>query len=131
MARVLDTINYPSILKEFEASFLALFHHQQIELNHTPKVHLITDHIAEYFQKTGRTFRWTSGEYVETLHQALRMSEERHRLQTKAKHYGTKRHRLNLSKSMYIYNFKSFGFIVKKEWNSKATTGEHMYANFD
>ena len=130
MARVLDTINYPSILKEFEASFLALYHNQQIELNHTPKVHLITDHIAEYFQKTGRTLRWTSGEYVETLHQALRMSEERHRLQTKAKNYGTKLHRLNITRSTNLYNFKSFGFLVKRDWNRAAAGGtEHMYAN--
>ena len=126
MTRVLDTINYPSILKEFEASFLALFHHKEIELNHTPKVHLITDHNAEYFQKTGRTFRWTSGEYMETLHQALRMSEERHRLQTKAKNNGTKLHRLNISRSTN----QSFGFLVKKAWKSTAGGGmEHMYVN--
>ena len=60
------------------------------------------------------------------------MSEERHRLQTKAKNYGTKLHRLNISRSTNLYNFKSFAFLVKKAWKSAAGGGMehiHMYAN--
>ena len=126
MARLLDKENYPRILKEFEESFLALYHHPIIAINETPKIHLIRSHLSEYFQLTGKTLRNTSGEYCETLHQALRKSEERHNLRTNEKNYGNNLHCLNISRSTLIYNFKSAGCLVDDK-----IMPESFESNFD
>ena len=39
-------------------------------------------HLGEWFEGTGRTLRWTSGDYVETLHQQL-LSEKKQGLRTR------------------------------------------------
>ena len=42
------------------------------------KVHVLVHHLSEYFALTGKTMRYTNGEFVETLHSTLRKFEEVH-----------------------------------------------------
>ena len=52
--------------------------YENIELNITLKVHVISHHFTQYFELTNSTMKDTNGEFVETLHSSLRIHEEKH-----------------------------------------------------
>ena len=71
-------------------------------------------HVPDWFEGTGRTLRWTSGEYVETLHQQLLKSEKKHGLRTR-KYLGTAAHLKRLGRSSRIFAIKNLGFIPMRK----------------
>ena len=74
-------------------------------LSETLKVHVITSHFGQYFQKMGTNFCHTNGEYLESAHSSLRISEERHGLKMVRK-IGTPRHGAMSERSLIFYNSK-------------------------
>ena len=49
----------------------------------TLKIHIVYHHLEDYFDWTGKTFKYLNGEAVETYHSTLRISEEVHDFQVK------------------------------------------------
>ena len=74
-------------------------------LSETLKVHVITSHFGQYFQKMGTNFCHTNGENLESAHSSLRISEERHGLKMVRK-IGTPRHGAMSERSLIFYNSK-------------------------
>ena len=74
----------------------------------TLKVHVAIHHYAFYFSNTGQTFCTTNGEYTETCHSTLRISEETHGLKVVRK-IGTPINQYRSLKSLTMYNSKRAG----------------------
>ena len=68
--------DFNSVIDNYTASFFNLY--EKYQLSMTLKVHVIVHHYKYYFEKTGVTLRDTNGEFTETCHSSLRISEERH-----------------------------------------------------
>ena len=64
---------------------------------------------------TGRTFRHTSGEYVETTHSKLRKMEEKSNMQVKKAALGSATHLDRLLCSTCLWNFKILGKVKEKK----------------
>ena len=47
-------------------------------LSTTLKMHIISDHLADYFDLTGKTLLNVSDEHIEAIHSAYRKFNERH-----------------------------------------------------
>ena len=76
---------------------------------------MLKDHLADWFSGTGLTCRWTSGEYVETLHQQILKSEKKHGLRTRT-YLGTKAHLRRLGRSSSVFAIKNLGFLPVMKW---------------
>ena len=72
--------------------------------------------MPSYFRWYGRTFRYTSGEIVETVHSKLKKMEQKHQLHVKTS-LGTIYHKQRLRKSICLWNFKVLGQIPEMEAN--------------
>ena len=66
--------NYVSIIDEFENKFNYLYDTKK--LNMTLKTHVIIHHYKDYFELSGKTFKYTNAEFTESLHSSLRKHEE-------------------------------------------------------
>ena len=66
----------------------------------------VLDHFEEYFELCGVTFRYTSGEVIESMHHNLRMMMENHNLRI-TDHLGSKIHEDRLLKTICLWNFKN------------------------
>ena len=104
---------------EFRRTFLVL--NSLISLPWTLKCHVILgiyiinilflinwfilDHFEEYFKLTGVTFRYTTGEFIESMHHRLRMMMEKHNLHITSKSLGTKLLETKLLKTICLWNF--------------------------
>ena len=75
----------------------------------TLKVHVILHHYSYYFTNTGKTFKDTNGEFVESLHNSLRLHEESHRMKVVRK-LGTPGHMKISQASLASFNVKKAGF---------------------
>ena len=98
------TSDYHLHFEEFRRTFLVL--RKLIGLQWTLKVHCILDHFEEYFELCGVTFRYTSGEVIESMHHNLRMMMENHNLRI-TDHLGSKIHEDWLLKTICLWNFKN------------------------
>ena len=121
------------IFDEFRRTFLVL--KNLLSLSATLKVHIISgewssiklhinntfflfvDHTQEYFRMTGRTFRHTSGEYVETTHSKLRKMEEKSNLQVRKEAHGSSTHLDRLLRSTCLWNYRVLGKEKGKKTN--------------
>ena len=63
---------------KYSQKFYSMF--MEYGLNMTLKIHVITHHYKYYFDKTGKTLKYTNSEFTESAHSSLRMSEEIHGL---------------------------------------------------
>ena len=70
--------NYSEIIQDFSQKFYSMF--MEYGLSMTLKIHVIIHHYKYYFDKTGKTFKYTNGEFTESAHSSLRMSEKIHGL---------------------------------------------------
>ena len=66
---------WKSALFNFEQNFFYLY--EVYHINMTLKVHVILAHYKFYFEKTGKNFKDTNGEFGETLHSTLKNFEAR------------------------------------------------------
>ena len=69
----------------------------------------IKEHYSYYFTNTGKTFKDTNGEFVESLHNSLRLHEESHRMKVVRK-LGTPGHMKISQASLAPFNVKKAGF---------------------
>ena len=99
--------DFPSIIQNVQENFDYLF--QNFSLNMTLKVHVILHHYSYYFTNTGKTFKDTNGEFVESLHNSLRLHEESHRMKVVRK-LGTPGHMKISQASLASFNVKKAGF---------------------
>ena len=106
VAKNLDP-NYSEIIQDFSQKFYSMF--MEYGLSMTLKIHVIIHHYKYYFDKTGKTFKYTNGEFTESAHSSLRMSEEIHGLKIKRK-LGTPKHQERSWQSMTLFNSKRAGF---------------------
>ncbi len=60
--------NHRAIIGEFKDSFQSLTDEPQVKLTWSNKVHIIVDHISDYFDLTGETLFETSDQNVESMH---------------------------------------------------------------
>ena len=98
--------NHVEVIEEFRQRFSFL--HEHYGLTCTLKIHVILSHFSYYFEKTGKTLKHTSDEYLETCHSTLRKSEETHGRSVKRK-LGTPIHKQYGLDSLNIYNSKRAG----------------------
>ena len=101
--------DYKVHISNFQNNFIILYTH--FNLSMTLKVHVIFSHYEDYFQLTGKTFKFTSGEYVETAHRKLRISEEAHALKIKRK-IASDMHLKKALQSHILWNSKHSGALL-------------------
>ena len=74
----------------------------KFDLSESLKIHIIIDHMLDYFELTGKTFLTVSDEITEAAHSALRTFDERHGYKTVQK--GTEGHARKQHKSTIHFN---------------------------
>ena len=72
------------------------------------KVHIIIHHYRDYFEWTGKNFRYTNGEFVEASHYSIKNEDKTHNFKV-TRGIGTPIHREKLLKSMIWHNSKRTG----------------------
>ena len=117
----LDT-DFALILKDYEANFDYLYTH--FGLNMTLKCHVILHHYEFYFLSTGKTFRDTNGEFVETVHSSLRIHEESHGYKV-VKQIGTPEHLKKSQQSITSFNSLRAGFCSPKDFTLRRKSSPH------
>ena len=83
---------------------------EHINLSMTLNIHVILSHYQYYFEKSGKTFRHTNGEFPEGVHSTLRRHEETHNFKV-VKKIGTPNHVRKTKDSLVMYNSKKVGGI--------------------
>ena len=61
--------NYVKIIDEFTAAWNSLS--LKYSISTTPKIHIIIDHLIDYFDSSEMTLRKTSDELIENMHQFM------------------------------------------------------------
>ena len=89
------------ILYDFSVNFNYL--HDNFGLNMTMKVHIILHHYQDYFDWTGKTMRFTNGEFVESTHYSIKNEEKTHNFKVK-RLMGTPKHLGKSMKSLVWHN---------------------------
>ena len=74
--RVLDIDVAKEVLTNFDVNWTKL--RNRFDLNESLQIHLIKDHMYDYFELTGQTLLRVSDEVTEAAHSALRIHDERH-----------------------------------------------------
>ena len=103
--KVLDIDVAKEVLSNFNENWTIL--RNKFDLNESLKIHLIKDHMYDYFELTGQTLLRVSDETTEAAHSALRMHDERHGYKILKK--GTEQHAKNQHKSTVSFNAKNLG----------------------
>ena len=80
---------------------------EKFDLSECLKIHIINDHMFDYFELTGKTLLSVSDEITEAAHSALRTFDERHQYKTVQK--GTEGHARKQHKSTVHFNAKNLG----------------------
>ena len=81
----------------------------------TLKTHIICDHYSDYFDWTGKSFRYTNGEFVEAQHYALKNEDRTHNFKVK-RMIGTPVHKEKMFKSIVWHNSKRAGFTPPSDF---------------
>ena len=80
---------------------------KEFDLSQTLKMHIIMDHLEDYFELSGRTLLRDTDEAVEVTHSKLRIFDERHGYKITKK--GSPMHRLKQHKSSVHFNSLNIG----------------------
>ena len=72
-------------LFNFEQNFFFLY--EVYQLNMTLKIHIILTHYKFYFEKMGKNFKETNGEFGETLHSTIKKFEAKKKLEHQKKNW--------------------------------------------
>ena len=103
--RVLDIDVAKEVLTNFDVNWTNL--RDKFDLNESLKIHLIKDHMYDYFELTGQTLLRVSDEVTEAAHSALRIHDERHGYKILKK--GTDQHFKYQHRSTVSFNAKNLG----------------------
>ena len=117
----LDT-DFALVLNDYETNFDYLYTH--FGLNMTLKCHVILHHYEFYFLSTGKTFRDTNGEFVETVHSSLRIHEESHGYKV-VKQIGSPGHLKKSQQSITSFNSLRAGFCSPKDFTLRRKSSPH------
>ena len=101
----LDIDDAKSVLTKFSEHWKIL--RENFDLSECLKIHIINDHMLDYFELTGKTLLTVSDEITEAAHSALRTFDERHGYKTVQK--GTEGHARKQHKSTIHFNAKNLG----------------------
>ena len=80
-SKTLDLKEAKQVVKNFETKFYNLY--MEYNLSMTLKCHIIIPHYLYFFEKGGKTMKYTNGEFPESCHSTLRQSEELHGFKVK------------------------------------------------
>ena len=103
--KVLDIDVAKEVLTNFDVNWTNL--RDKFDLNESLKIHLIKDHMYDYFELTGQTLLRVSDEVTEAAHSALRIHDERHGYKILKK--GTDQHFKYQHRSTVSFNAKNLG----------------------
>ena len=101
----LDIDDAKAVLTKFSEHWKIL--REKFDLSECLKIHIINDHMMDYFELTGKTLLSVSDEITEAAHSALRTFDERHQYKTVQK--GTEGHARKQHKSTVHFNAKNVG----------------------
>ena len=103
--KILDIDVAKEVLTNFNKNWTSL--RNKFDLNESLKIHLIKDHMYDYFELTGQTLLRVSDETTEATHSALRIHDERHGFKILKK--GTEQHAKNQHRSTVSFDAKNLG----------------------
>ena len=103
---------YKNVLHDFRKNFDYLYDH--FNLNMTLKIHVIFHHYEDYFDMTGKTMKYTNGEFVESCHHTIRQEEESHNFKVVRK-VGTQAHKQKSLQSHVWHNSLRAGKVPGEE----------------
>ena len=118
MAMAKNLENYRDIIENFKTKYFYLYENHG--LNMSLKFHIIIDHYSYYFEKTGKTLRDTSSEYLESCHSTLRKHEDTHNFKVAMK-IGTPIHKEKSHKSLVTFNSKNAGALTPLRMRRKSS----------
>ena len=101
----MDIDDTKAVLTQFSEHWKILS--EKFDLSECLKIHIINDHMLDYFELTGKTLLTVSDEITEAAHSALRTFDERHGYKTVEK--GTEGHARKKHKSTVQFNTKNLG----------------------
>ena len=76
-SKTLDIDKAKLVLSKFRMNFYYI--QEKFDLSESLKIHIINDHLEDYFELTGETLLTASDEITEATHSKLRKFEERHK----------------------------------------------------
>ena len=76
----LDIDDAKEVLTKFTNDWKVM--RDKFNLSESLKIHIINDHMLDYFELTGKTLLTVSDEITEAAHSALRTFDERHKYKT-------------------------------------------------
>ena len=106
-------------LFNFEQNFYTLY--QLFQLNMTLKIHVIIHHYLWYFEKTGKNFKETNGEFTETVHSSIKKWEQKKNFHVKRR-LGSDHHLLRSFQSISSFNAVRMGSTPNKEMGKRRKT---------
>ena len=121
MCTAVELHNSEEVINDFRISFNFLY--DNYKMNMTLKTHVIFDHYGDYFQWTKKTFRHTSGEFVEATHATFKKEERLHGFKVIRK-IGTPDHREKALKSLIWHNCRRAGHIKAGKFKLRSKKSE-------
>lgn len=103
---------YKNVLHDFRKNFDYLY--DNFNLNMTLKIHVIFHHYEDYFDMTGKTMKYTNGEFVESCHHTIRQEEESHNFKVVRK-VGSQAHKQKSLQSHVWHNSLRAGKVPAEE----------------
>ena len=103
------------VVSDFKVNF------DNFGLNISLKVHVIVHHFEDYFDWISKTMKYTNGEFMESLHSTLRVSEENHNFKVK-RNLGSQIHLQKSLQSISWHNSKRIEYISSKQLKIKEKT---------
>ena len=117
-SKTLDLKEAKQVVKNFETKFYNLY--MEYNLSMTLKCHIIIHHYLYFFEKGGKTMKYTNGEFPESCHSTLRQSEELHGFKVK-RNLGSPMHQQKSWQSLTLYNSKRAGHVTPLRLKKKCT----------
>jgi hypothetical protein len=105
--------DYKYAIENFKTNFDILY--DQHNINMTLKIHVIVDHFQDYFDWTKKTFKFTNGEFMESIHSTVKRAEMQHGLKV-TRHLGSPMHIEKSLKSIVWHNSRRVGFLKSESF---------------
>ena len=83
------------------------------------KTHIIYHHYEDYFSWTGKTLRYTNGEFVEATHYTFKRDDQTHKFKVVRK-IGTPTHKELSLKSLVWHNSRRAGYIPSEKFRIRS-----------
>ena len=89
---------------------------------------LLLHHYSDYFDWTGKTFRHTNGEFVESSHYSIKNADITHGFKVK-RALGTQIHKEKSLKSIIWHNTKRAGFTKSSDFGLRSNPCNNIFDN--